>query len=220
MFYEGEGTKVDYDEAFGWFGKAAEQGHADAMFQIANMLAQGHGFPQSIYASLYWLQKSAAAGNETAAEFFPSMCSTMAAKAYSKGEPAGALPVGSLIYICRLSGPQADPAFFHPGFFQKALFFQQLHQMGVGDHPQGDGGIGGAHGLADEGEGSHGGALLSLPGALPPAFLPAGYDFLHYSMPGRPLPETKEKTALTQKKRRTSGPKAKKAPPPKRGRGF
>ena len=82
MFYEGEGTKVDYNEAFGWFGKAAEQGHADAMFQMANMLAQGHGFPQSIYASLYWLQKSAAAGNETAAEFFPSMCSTMAAKAY------------------------------------------------------------------------------------------------------------------------------------------
>ncbi len=41
MFYEGEGTKVDYDEAFGWFGKAAEQGHAEAMFQMANMLAQG-----------------------------------------------------------------------------------------------------------------------------------------------------------------------------------
>ena len=97
MFYEGEGTKVDYDEAFGWFGKAAEQGHADAMFQMANMLAQGHGFPQSIYASLYWLQKSAAAGNETAAEFFPSMCSTMAAKAYSKGDPAYALKLSLLL---------------------------------------------------------------------------------------------------------------------------
>ena len=88
MFYEGEGTTVDYDEAFGWFGKAAEQGHADAMFQMANMLAQGHGVPQSIYASLYWLQKSAAAGHEAAAELFPTMCSTMAAKAYSKGDPA------------------------------------------------------------------------------------------------------------------------------------
>lgn len=99
MFYEGEGNKVDYDEAFDWFGKAAKQGHADAMFQMANMLAQGHGFPQSIYASLYWLQKSAAAGHEAAAELFPTMCSAMAAKAYSKGEPAGALPVGSLIYI-------------------------------------------------------------------------------------------------------------------------
>lgn len=97
MYYKGEGTKVNYDEAFGWFGKAAEQGHSDAMFEMASMLAQGHGFPQNIYSSLYWMQKSAAAGNETAAEFFPSMCSTMAAKAYSKGDPAYALKLALLL---------------------------------------------------------------------------------------------------------------------------
>lgn len=97
MYYRGEGTKVNYDEAFGWFGKAAEQGHADAMFEMSNMLAQGHGVPRNVYSSLYWMQKSAIAGNETVAELFPSMCSSMAAKAYANGNHRLALDVALLL---------------------------------------------------------------------------------------------------------------------------
>ena len=81
------------------------------------------------------------------------------------------------------------------------------------------GGIGGAHSLADEGEGSHGGALLSLPGALPRPFCLQDTIFFIISCRASPCQKPKKNRAGAEK---TPGlrPQSKKAPPPKRGRGF
>jgi len=50
------------DEAVTWFRKAAEQGLADAQFNLALMYWKGYGLPQDYIKAVAWYQKAARQG--------------------------------------------------------------------------------------------------------------------------------------------------------------
>ena len=62
MYAEGQGVKQDHNEAVTWYRKAAEQGHAQAQYNLGLIYGKGHGVPQDFAAGLKWLQLAAEQG--------------------------------------------------------------------------------------------------------------------------------------------------------------
>ena len=62
MYYKGEGISQDYQEAFEWFRKAAEQGVAAAQNNLGFMYENGEGVSQDYQEALKWYQKAAKGG--------------------------------------------------------------------------------------------------------------------------------------------------------------
>jgi len=58
--------RKDYDEAFKWYCKAAEQGHAGAQYSLGNCYYYGQGVPMDFVKAAEWWQKSAEQGNAQA----------------------------------------------------------------------------------------------------------------------------------------------------------
>ena len=58
--------KQDYQEAFKWFIKAAEQGHAVAQLNLGSMYYNGEGVHQDYKEAVKWFNKSAEQGNADA----------------------------------------------------------------------------------------------------------------------------------------------------------
>ena len=46
MYYKGQGVRQDYQKAFEWYTKAANQGHAKAQFNLGVMYEEGQGVRQ------------------------------------------------------------------------------------------------------------------------------------------------------------------------------
>lgn len=65
MYYDGEGTEVNYEKALYWWEKAAEQGDVKAQFQTADMYycSYGEGMSWDKEKALYWYEKAAAQGH-------------------------------------------------------------------------------------------------------------------------------------------------------------
>jgi len=66
MYDRGEGVPKDYETAAKWFTKAAEQGFAEAQFNLGGMYEFGDGVPQDFDAALKWYSKAAEQGHERA----------------------------------------------------------------------------------------------------------------------------------------------------------
>ena len=56
----------DYKQAVKWYTKAAEQGNADAQFNLANMYFNGQGVPQDYKQAVKWYTKAAEQGDADA----------------------------------------------------------------------------------------------------------------------------------------------------------
>ena len=64
MFERGElGVNQDYQQAFNWYLKSAEQGHAFAQFRLGNLYRDGYGVNQDYQQAFYWYLKSAEQGH-------------------------------------------------------------------------------------------------------------------------------------------------------------
>ncbi|WP_244060843.1 tetratricopeptide repeat protein, partial [Aeromonas caviae] len=63
---EGKGEAEDIQQAHAWWRKAAEQGNAEAQFNLGVMYATGQGVPQDIQQVVTWLRKAAEQGNAEA----------------------------------------------------------------------------------------------------------------------------------------------------------
>jgi formylglycine-generating enzyme required for sulfatase activity len=61
--YRGEGVGKNYEEAFLWLHKAAENGHPDAMYSVALMYSRGIGTRQSMRDAATWVTKAASQGH-------------------------------------------------------------------------------------------------------------------------------------------------------------
>lgn len=61
MYENGEGVKQNDAEAYMWYKKAANQGSADAMYQLGRMTEQGkYVYPESLEEkAMVWYQKAA-----------------------------------------------------------------------------------------------------------------------------------------------------------------
>ncbi len=66
MYDKGEGVPQDYAKAMQWYQKAANQGDADAQFNLGVMYYEGEGAPQDYAKALQWYQKAANQGDAQA----------------------------------------------------------------------------------------------------------------------------------------------------------
>ena len=60
------GVPQDYDQAFEWFTRAADNGCPQAMYHLGLCNAKGYGTPVDPALALQWYEKSAARGDEDA----------------------------------------------------------------------------------------------------------------------------------------------------------
>ena len=59
MYYNGLGTEQDYEKAFIYYLKAAEQNDPDAQYRIGRMFFAGEGTERNIPKAIEWLEKAA-----------------------------------------------------------------------------------------------------------------------------------------------------------------
>ena len=64
---------MDINEAVEWWQKAAEQGLAEAQFNLGNCYYWGEGVAKDNEKALKWYQKAAAQGNEDAKKALESI---------------------------------------------------------------------------------------------------------------------------------------------------
>ena len=70
MYYDGEGVTRDYQQAFTWFKRAADQGHADAQALLGMLYYKGEGVPQDYNQAALWLQKAIDQGETSIAHIW------------------------------------------------------------------------------------------------------------------------------------------------------
>ena len=62
MYYTGQGAHQDYAEALRWYRKAAEQGYAEAQYNLGAMYFTGGGVHQDFHLSKEWFGKACDGG--------------------------------------------------------------------------------------------------------------------------------------------------------------
>lgn len=75
MFYDGYGTDIDYEEAFKWLKKAADEGNHLSEFVVGKMLCNGTGTEKDTEAGTEYLTRAANSGNEYAQNHLDSRTS-------------------------------------------------------------------------------------------------------------------------------------------------
>jgi TPR repeat protein len=66
MYYKGEDVAEDKAEAGKWYRLAAEQGNADAQYNLGIMYDEGEGVPQDRAEAVKWLRLAAEQGHANA----------------------------------------------------------------------------------------------------------------------------------------------------------
>ena len=66
MYYKGRGVAQDYEAAEVWYRKAAEQGHADAQYNLGVMYYKGHGIARDYKAAAELCRNAAEQGDVNA----------------------------------------------------------------------------------------------------------------------------------------------------------
>ena len=61
--------KQDYNKAFYWYNKAAENGNAEAQFYLGYYYAKGLSVTKDMQKAHYWMQKAADQDDEAAKEW-------------------------------------------------------------------------------------------------------------------------------------------------------
>ena len=62
MYCYGLGTKQDYEKAFEWFLKSAQEGNKFAQYSLANLYYYGNGVEKDLSQAFLWYRKSASQG--------------------------------------------------------------------------------------------------------------------------------------------------------------
>ena len=75
MFYDGYGTDIDYEEAFKWLKKAADEGNHLSEFVVGKMLCNGLGTERDTAAGTEYLTGAANSGNEYAQNYLDNRAS-------------------------------------------------------------------------------------------------------------------------------------------------
>jgi uncharacterized protein len=66
MYANGQGVAQDYAQAVAWYRKAADQGDADAQFNLGEMYRNGQSVAQDDAQAVIWYRKAADHGNALA----------------------------------------------------------------------------------------------------------------------------------------------------------
>ena len=65
-YHYGYGVQQDYDEAFKWYSRAAEQGFASAQFNLGLMYNNGDGIPKNNIDAYMWFNLASSNGDNDA----------------------------------------------------------------------------------------------------------------------------------------------------------
>ena len=65
MYDQGHGLPQDYTQAAIWYRKAAEQGGAEAQFNLGLLFDNGHGVPKDYAEAYFWLDLAASGKTES-----------------------------------------------------------------------------------------------------------------------------------------------------------
>jgi TPR repeat protein len=63
----GDGVGQNESKAVAWYTKAAENGHAEAQFNLGTMVLQGEGVEKNIEKGIWWMEQAVANGYEYSA---------------------------------------------------------------------------------------------------------------------------------------------------------
>jgi len=74
MYASGRGVAIDYAQAMQWYQKAAEQGSAEAQYNLAAMFMDGRGVMRDRQKACILLRASAEQGYRLAIEFYVERC--------------------------------------------------------------------------------------------------------------------------------------------------
>ena len=66
LYASGYGVEQDYEEALGWFLKAAEKGHVEAICNVGAFYGGGIGVEQDMKKAAEWFQRAAELGDKKA----------------------------------------------------------------------------------------------------------------------------------------------------------
>ena len=66
MYAYGQGVRQDYAEALRWYHKAAEQGDAEAQYNLGAMYHNGDGVRRNFHLSKEWFGKACDSGFQEA----------------------------------------------------------------------------------------------------------------------------------------------------------
>ena len=77
---------IDHKQAVKWYRKAAEQGNANAQYNIGGMYEVGHGVPEDLVTAYAWAKIAYANGNLGAAKFKLLLEKEMTPNQITKGE--------------------------------------------------------------------------------------------------------------------------------------
>ena len=73
MYGDGQGVKQDYFEAVKWYRKAAEQGYANAQFNLGVMYYQGDGVRQDKGQAKEWFGKACDNGYQDGCKYYSKL---------------------------------------------------------------------------------------------------------------------------------------------------
>lgn len=134
-----DGIVKDYEKAYFWYMKAAESGHAIAMYYLAWMYKRGDGIKEDPEKAFYWFEKAAEKGNVYAIcnvgdcykkGYYVKRDYVKAAEWYKKGEHSSicCLALGELYELG--NGVEKD--------LEKAMHYYETAEIlgGVGDSPK------------------------------------------------------------------------------------
>ena len=86
MYYNGRGVTKDYTEAIKWHKKAAEQGRAEAQFNLGLRYIEGQGVPRDYVKAYMWQDIAAAQGNIYATDLRDILEKQMTSKQIAKAK--------------------------------------------------------------------------------------------------------------------------------------
>ena len=86
MYWSGEGVLIDHKQAVKWYRKAAEQGNANAQYNLGGMYEVGHGVPEDLVTAYAWAKIAYANGNKGAPKFKLLLEKEMTPDQITKGE--------------------------------------------------------------------------------------------------------------------------------------
>ena len=73
MYFIGQGVSQDYKESVKWYRLSAEQGDAEAQFNLGLMYSEGQGVPQDDKEAVKWYRLAAEQGDADAREIIESL---------------------------------------------------------------------------------------------------------------------------------------------------
>ncbi len=86
-YYQGQGVKRDYNQAFLWYRRAAQQGNVEAQYKLGNIYLMGEGVTQDDRQAASWYEKAAAQGHAAAKHNYENLQRLAASKPLAAATP-------------------------------------------------------------------------------------------------------------------------------------